>query len=105
VAAVADMLNRLDAAFGRCDAIRQAKETDSRHYRLAANRGLVGEQRGVYRVLQKLLCSEDGLPFEPGMLIDRTLMSDGGLYRCQLARHVRLASLDTPGRCRGVKGP
>jgi hypothetical protein len=96
VSMVTVVLDRLDGALARCGAIRQAKEADLRHYRLAANRGLVGQQVGVYRVLQKFLCSEDGLPFEPGTLIDRTLMTDGGLYRCQLARHVRLASLDTP---------
>jgi hypothetical protein len=50
---------------------------------------MVAEQTGVFRVVQQFTCPTDGLTFEAGALIDRSLVGDGALHRLLTARHLR----------------
>jgi hypothetical protein len=79
IKAVAD---RLHKARGLCSSVQQCREWDSRHYSLAQSRGEPTEYRGTYAVRLPFNCPMDGLPFEPGMLVDRSLLSDGFLGAC-----------------------
>jgi hypothetical protein len=90
VKATADRLNK---ARGLCSSVQQCREWDSRHYTLAQQRGEPTEYRGTYSVRIPFNCPMDGLPFEPGALVDRSLLSDGFLGRLLTGRNVRPVEL------------
>jgi hypothetical protein len=83
-------LDRLDSSLALAGGIRQAGERDRTHARLAEVRvGMVAEQTGVFRAVQPFVCPSDGLRFEVGSLLDRSLIGPGALHRLLTARFLR----------------
>jgi hypothetical protein len=90
VAAVAGKTDALDSAIAIGAALRQMAEQDQRHYALArARAGMAATMTGVYTVVRGF--DHLGTKYEPGMLIDREILGDAGVYRFLLARSIRLA--------------
>ena len=73
------MLDRLDAALGLCNAIRQNGELEARHHRLSMERGLGREYSGIYKVLVPFHSQVDGCEFQAGELIDLSLIGGSGM--------------------------
>ncbi len=83
-------LDRLDAALNMCNSIRADAELETRHHRLATDRGTAAEFTGVFKVLAPFACMTDGLMFLPGDLIDSSLIGSGMLRRLQIGkRHIQ----------------
>ena len=89
-----EQLDRLDTALGLCNAVRQSHGFDMHRHRLDLLRGTASEHSGVYRVLLTFRNLVDGLEFQPGELIDSSLVGSGMMARLQVGRrHVEPANL------------
>ena len=79
-------LDQIDGALAMVNAIRQSALFDQHTHRLGLLRGTSAEHSGVYRVLQPFQCLTDGLEFQPGQLIDSSLVGSGMAHRLQVGR-------------------
>jgi hypothetical protein len=79
-------LDRLDAALGRVAVIKRAKHFDEHHYHLARVRGVPHEFNDVYYVVAPFESLLDGLIFEVGTLVDKSLLGEGHLHRLTTGR-------------------
>jgi hypothetical protein len=79
-------LDKLDSALALCAAIRQGAELEARHHRLSMDRGTAGEHTGLYKVMLAFRCQTDGLEFQPGELVDSTLIGSGMMHRLMMGR-------------------
>jgi hypothetical protein len=90
VRSVTGTLDRLDRAATLIAAIRQSAEQDQRHRSLALIRaGMPDQMTGTYTTVRQF--DHLGVQYTPGMLVNREIIHDAGLYRLQLARAIRLA--------------
>jgi hypothetical protein len=80
------MIDQLDAALGLCNAIRQSADWEARAHRLAVDRGAASGHTGVYRVMLTFRSQVDGLEFEPGTLVDHSLIGSGMMHRLMTGR-------------------
>jgi hypothetical protein len=86
LSALVRRLDALDAGLTRCASIRQGKQLDQRFYDLSRVRGQPAEFGGVYLCMAPFDSLTDGLPFQPGMLIDASLVGPGSMHRLTLGR-------------------
>ena len=95
-------LDQLDGALTLVNAIRQSQTFDSHHHRIGLLRGASTEFSGTYRVIAAFRNLTDGLNFEPGALIDSTLVGPGMMHRLQTGRRlIQPASLESAWRHKG----
>jgi hypothetical protein len=87
VAEITHRLDAIDGALALAGAIAQSRELDERHHALCRQRRTVARMDGLYEAVKNF--SYLGSEFARGMLIDRTVIPDGALYRCQVARELR----------------
>jgi hypothetical protein len=80
--------DKLDEALNLCGSIKQARQWDKRHYHLAQQRGEQTECASVYKVREQFRNMTDGLDFQAGQLVDRTLVSDSLLGRLSTQRRI-----------------
>jgi hypothetical protein len=91
---IGNVLDRLHSAAGLVGALAQSVQLNAQHHALARLRaGQQIEMVGMYEVAKPF--SILGSDFAVGTLIDRSVMSDGLLYRNWLARNIR--PLNQPG--------
>jgi hypothetical protein len=89
-------LDQVDEALALCHAIRQGEELERRHHRLAMDRGAATQCGGVYKVILQFRCMLDGLEFEPGQLVDHTLIGSGMMHRLMTGRrHIEPVGLES----------
>jgi hypothetical protein len=87
VAAITSTLDGLDAALALLGGLGQSRELDQRHHALCHQRRAPARMDGVFEVVRDF--SYLGTEFRRGMLIDRSVLPDGVLHRCQVARELR----------------
>ena len=80
------MIDQLDMALSLIGAIKQTGELEARHHRLSMSRGTANEHSGVFKVLMPFQCQTDGCEFQPGDLIDSTLIGGGMMHRLMTGR-------------------
>ena len=73
-AKLGEELDKVDGALSLIGAIKQTGELEGRHHRLSMSRGTANEHSGVFKVLMSFQCQTDGCEFQPGDLIDSTLI-------------------------------
>jgi hypothetical protein len=94
VATVTGALDRLDSARALVGAVQQSIDQDARHHALARHRtGMADQMTGVFVVTKAF--EHLGSQFLPGALVTRAIVSDGALFRLQLARCVLLDDFNT----------
>jgi hypothetical protein len=87
LAAVAGVVDRLDAAAALGAALRQSIETDQRHQALARIQlGVPAQMTGCYRVIREV--SHCGANYPVGTLLDASLLSHGELFRFWKGRQI-----------------
>jgi hypothetical protein len=86
LSALAAEIDQVDGALALCNAIRQSAELEKRHHRLAVDRGAAVEYGGLFRVLATFRCQTDGLEFQPGELLDGSLIGGGIAHRLQAGK-------------------
>jgi hypothetical protein len=79
LAVVAGIADRLDSANALCTGVRQSAELTAHYFATARERGLKSELGGVFTVIKPF--DALGTHFEPGMLLDRGVLSEGSLER------------------------
>jgi hypothetical protein len=89
VAGISARLDQLDAAATLAAGIAQSVELTQRHYALCRQRRMPERMEGLFVVLRDFTYL--GTEFKRGQLVDRSVLPDGALYRCQLARELRAA--------------
>jgi hypothetical protein len=85
-----DLIGKLDIAGGLASAIRQAREADQRHYRLCAERRMNASMPAMYTVTKPI--GFLGASFEPGCLVDSSLINVGTLHRFLSGRYITEAA-------------
>jgi hypothetical protein len=87
VAAITSQADEVDAAMCLCAAVAQAKEWDQRYVAMQRTRsGNMPVMNGTYTVIKRF--DHMGARFEPGMLVDQTLMGSGTLHRRWQGREI-----------------
>ncbi len=79
-------VDQVDGALALVAAIKQSHDLDSRGHRLGLLRGASSEFNGTYRVIAAFRNSVDGLSFEPGALVDSSLVGPGMMSRLMTGR-------------------
>jgi hypothetical protein len=87
VSAITARLDQLDAAGHLVAGLGQANELTTRHHVLCSQRRTPSRMEGLFEVVKEF--SYLGTQFTRGMLLDRTVLPDGVLYRFQLGRDLR----------------
>jgi hypothetical protein len=87
VARITARLDQLDGALTTAAAVAQANELTERHRALCRVRRSPERMDGLYAVLKDF--DYLGTRFTRGMLIDRTVLPDGPLYRFQVGKDLR----------------
>jgi hypothetical protein len=81
-------LDQLDDAMALIAGLGQAAELTQRHRALCQQRRVPSRMEGLYEVVRNF--SYLGTEFARGMLVDRSVLPDGALYRFQLGRDLRV---------------
>jgi hypothetical protein len=93
---LAGALDRLDTALSMIGGIKQSRQLDERSFQLCLKRGLPTSTPGLFRVVQRFSCLIDNLSFEPGVVIDASLVGNGNLQRLLTSgRHLRPTTLES----------
>jgi hypothetical protein len=88
VSAITARIEQIDSGLGLCAAVAQSVELNQSHLALSRIRqGLPAQMTGVYEVTRPFHFL--GANFSEGMLIDRSLMLDGMIYRYFIGRTLR----------------
>jgi hypothetical protein len=87
VSAITARLDQFDAAGTLIAALGQAHELTERHHALCQQRRAPSRLEGVFEVVKGF--SYLGTQFTEGMLLDRSVLPDGALYRFQIGRNLR----------------
>ncbi len=89
-------LDLVDGALAMVAAIRQSALFDQQSHRLGLLRNTAQPASGVYRVLQPFRNLVDGLEFQPGQLVDSSLIGSSMMSRLQVGRrHIEPVGLQT----------
>ena len=89
---ISALIDRLDAALALASAIQESRKQDDRHRQLALERRAPADMPGVFAALREI--SHWGASFQPGALIDSTVINVSMLYRFLVARCV--VAVDRP---------
>jgi hypothetical protein len=87
VLGVTHTLDEIDSALALIAGVGQAYELTERHRALCQQRRTPSRMGGLFLVVKEF--NYLGTQFTPGMLLDRTVLPDGVLYRFQLGRDLR----------------
>jgi hypothetical protein len=76
---ISGVMDRIDAARSLAAAVHQSRQLTARYFVTARERGAKGELSGLFSVTKPF--DALGTHFEPGMLLDRGVLSEGSLER------------------------
>jgi hypothetical protein len=96
VAELAGRIDLVDRALARVLGIKQHKDIEQRHFRLATERRQPAQMLGTYRVMSPITSGIDGMEFRLGTLVDEHLLGPGNLTRLvQCVRYLRPVGVET----------